>query len=101
MQWHDGHIWVDADADYVPWNPLADDRDAFRLAVKLNLTIKPYYYYDERRQESATATRSGGGMIKNIVGRFPTYGESFSEYDPEAATRLAIVRAAAEIGRLI
>jgi hypothetical protein len=99
LMWHDGHIWLDADADYVLWNPLTDDGDALRLAVKLNLVIQPYYYYDERRQQPATATRSGGGMIKNIVGIFPTYSESFTQYSPEEATRRAIVRAAAEIGK--
>ncbi len=51
------------------WNPLTDDGDALRLAVKLKMW-----------------THSGMGCFQN-------------ELDPLAATRQAIVRAAAEIGR--
>ena len=51
------------------WNPLTDDGDALRLAVKLKLW-----------------THSGMGAF-------------LDEPDPYAATRRAIVRAAAEIGK--
>jgi sugar phosphate isomerase/epimerase len=51
------------------WNPLDDDGDALRLAVQLKMW-----------------THSGMGCFQN-------------EPDPYAATRRAIVRAAAEIGR--
>lgn len=51
------------------WNPLTDDGDALRLAVKLKLW-----------------THSGMGSHHN-------------QDDPYAATRRAIVRAAAEIGK--
>jgi hypothetical protein len=54
------------------WNPLADDGDALRLAVKLNLW---------------EAVRDGY-----------QHADSWDS-DPYAATRRAIVRAAAEIGR--
>ena len=55
------------------WNPITDDGDALRLAVKLNIDAgKP-------------------GMRLRI--------EWHSWEDPYAATRRAIVRAAAEIGR--
>ena len=57
----------------VEWNPITDDGDALRLAVKLNIDAgKP-------------------GMRLRIDWR--------SWDDPYAATRRAIVRAAAEIGR--
>jgi hypothetical protein len=56
-----------------PWNPLTDDGDALRLAVKLKL-LSP-----ELDPRIATAPLD-------------------SEY-PYAATRRAIVRAAAEIGK--
>jgi hypothetical protein len=84
--------------DFIVWNPLQHDGDALRLAVKLGLSIQPYYYYDERRQIPATATKSGGGMIEDTKGVFPTYQESMTPHDPYAATRRCIVRAAAEIG---
>jgi hypothetical protein len=67
------------------WNPLKDDGDALRLAVKLCLDVTPAGDY--------TAVR-----------RFNTNDWVTEEYgldpcDPYAATRRAIVRAAAEIGR--
>lgn len=64
-----------------PWNPLTDDGDALRLAVKLR--ISPIL-----RLIGCDATDSGKGM-------------AYEKYchDDLAATRRAIVRAAAEIGR--
>lgn len=62
------------------WNPLTDDGDALRLAVKLRMDLEI-----------------------GITGCFAcTETEGATEYykdDPYAATRIAIVRAAAEIGR--
>ena len=58
------------------WNPLTDDGDALRLAVTL-------------REKLGTEITSCFG-----IGRFNSYRS-----DPFAATRLAIVRAAAEIGK--
>ena len=78
----------------VRWNPLENDGDALRLAIKVGLTVTPYYFFDERRQKPAIARRPGG-MLNDVVGAFPTYEESSLEHDPCAATRLAIVRAAA------
>jgi hypothetical protein len=65
--------WVPAGLSMVlgvPWNPLTSDADALRLAVKLEM------------------------FMLRIVIEIP-----FAEYDddPYAATRRAIVRAAAEI----
>jgi hypothetical protein len=76
------------DEHYVPWNPLDDDGDALRLAVKLMLHI--------------------GVNPGNKVFCSPTYSDKPTVHescelrgiqDPYAATRRAIVRAAAEIGR--
>jgi hypothetical protein len=63
---------------YTPmyWNPLTDDGDAFRLAVKLNLMI------DQGINHSRAIT--DGIVIDELRGA-----------DPLAATRRAIVRAAA------
>lgn len=67
------------------WNPLTDDGDALRLAVKLNMGISIPVHKTIRAdvvcfQNSAVNAREEGN-------------------DPYAATRRAIVRAAAEIGR--
>jgi len=62
-----------------PWSPLTDDGDALRLAVKLRLF-------------------ESGQLWDKVMGyRFEYEGED----DPYAATRQAIVRAAAEIGRTL
>lgn len=72
------------------WNPLLDDGDALRLAVKLRLlvecgylTVNVRYNYDEVEQWSL----DDSGVTESVHG------------DMYAATRRAIVRAAAEIGR--
>ena len=62
------------------WNPLTDDGDALRLAVKLGFHVSP---------RSVEVWRDG----KEVINIFED-GE-----DPYAATRRAIVRAAAEIGK--
>lgn len=65
-------------------NPLTDDGDALRLAVKLRLTVS-WDRYDDC--DYATATPYGTHQGYDcIVGQ-----------DPYAATRSAIVRAAAEM----
>jgi len=52
------------------WNPLTDDGDAFRLAVALRL-----------------------------MDEVPVMNSQYASVNPLAATRRAIVRAAAEVGR--
>ena len=66
----------------ISWNPLTDDGDVLRLAVKLDIPISP---------ESANGTT---WICKGDIQVFESYGN-----DPYAATRRAIVRAAAEIGK--
>jgi hypothetical protein len=65
------------DGIYVVWNPLTDDGDALRLAVDLCLSI------DFLTRSVATETPSGD-----------LFGE-LHHGDPRAATRRAIVHAAA------
>lgn len=71
------------DEDWIEWNPLEDDGDALRLAVTCKLTIT--YVANETWPDVIAIT---GHQITEQVGT-----------DPFAATRRAIVRAAAEIGR--
>lgn len=66
------------------WNPLTDDGDALRLAVKLQLQIRPNDY---------------DVMVVAHLPAYITVAEVCDHKDPYAATRRAIVRAAAEIGR--
>ena len=64
------------------WNPLTDDGDALRLTVKLSLTV--YQWADE------VCACNEKGTVNEVVARIG---------DHYAATRRAIVRAAAEIGK--
>jgi len=80
-----GMLCADGDSDYY-WNPLKSDGDALRLAVKLRIQITPGTY----NEYEATAFRAGAAEAHEKA----TMG-----YGIEAATRRAIVRAAAEIGK--
>ena len=81
-------FWANAHEGLMgPWNPLEDDGDALRLAVKLNIHLSPY----------GGETGMTAWVIREVA-------ESFDEDyggDPCAASRRAIVRAAADIGRLM
>lgn len=66
-----------------PWNPLRDDGDALRLVVKLGLDI----YHHTFPGEVEVCTSTLGGVQEDLSG------------DLNSATRRAITRAAAEIGK--
>ncbi|MBJ9709836.1 hypothetical protein [Burkholderia gladioli] len=72
---------------WVAWNPLSDDGDALRLAVKLQIDIQQFLQY--RGRVDCLVDRLGKGFGEKVSG------------DPYAATRRAITRAAAEIGARI
>jgi len=76
----DGAVFYDMENDK-EWNPLTDDGDALRLAVKLKLEGIIWY--------GDTTVASDFAETEKVQ----------HEDDPYAATRRAIVRAAAEIGR--
>jgi hypothetical protein len=69
------------------WNPLSDDADALRLAVKLGIAIYP----PEVDGDDATV---------NAPGRMSLWISEPAVADPYAATRRAITRAAAELGKV-
>jgi hypothetical protein len=81
--WHEklGYLW---DGEVWSFDPLEDDGDALRLAVKLGLTV--------RMSKHKHATEVWG------VDEWGTIGYQEHKGDPSKATRRAIVRAAAEIG---
>ncbi len=72
------------------WNPLTDDGDALRLAVKLQMCVG--IIPSNIKDGYATVTLAPANPVE--------IGETHNG-DPLAATRRAIVRAAAEIGRQI
>lgn len=67
------------------FNPLTDDGDALRLAVKLNLSMD---LFDDAIFVGYTPNCNDCDQVREELNN-----------DPYAATRRAIVRAAAEIGR--
>jgi len=79
---YDGNFWAHAEDEHPElgrrWNPLTDDGDALRLAVKLNINV---FIYDNE-----TSTGTIGVVAKD-------WGSK------EANTRRAIVRAAAELAQ--
>jgi len=78
-------LWIPADMDVGEpgywWNPLLDDGDVFRLAVKLRLRVDVDRHY-------AIVMHAWIELAREPV-----------KSNPLAATRRAIVRAAAEIGK--
>lgn len=86
-------VWTPGTSPIVPaerringqmhWNPIHDDGDALRLAVKLNLWLHVEEY-------GASARRAGGAWLGC---------EAHPYGGIEVATRRAIVRAAAAIGK--
>ncbi len=79
------------------WNPLADDGDALRLAVKLCLSIDHNHPADQQRWVAADWSGCEGcyGPVSCVEDDFE------DDSNRSAATRRAIVRAAAAIGRAI
>lgn len=84
-----GQVYVDGESwdECAGWNPLEDDGDALRLAVRLRLHI-------EWRVDGRVAV-SPRDYVADI------YITESTREDRYAATRRAVVRAAAEIGRAI
>lgn len=68
---------------WTDWNPITNDGDAFRLAVKLGMMV----YVNTKNKEVDVCADS------KSVFRFDF------DQEPYAATRRAIVKAAAEIGK--
>jgi len=96
---HDGSgrwwLSVKVGNEWHQWNPLTDDGDALRLAVKLELSILLRPYRVEVISWPQTTDVLGFGIPPTPrVIEIEPYGD-----DPQVATRRAIVRAAAEIGR--
>lgn len=70
------------------WNPLEDDGDALRLAVKLGLHVSQQLSY-------ATVCQPHGPAATRGI----SWAVPYDAADPYAATRRAIVRAAAAMAK--
>ena len=83
-QWHDAQsgllVWEPPDFMSRDWNPLTDDGDALRLAVKLGMQVD-------------VCRNTTDALVENRSCASEPHGA-----DPNGATRRAIVRAAAAIG---
>tara|TARA_B100000408_G_scaffold130853_1_gene115925 strand:+ start:2010 stop:2354 length:345 start_codon:yes stop_codon:yes gene_type:complete len=75
-------FWLDSSE----WNPIEDDSDAFRLAVELGIGFIPDYEVGEVN-------------TTYMIGRYGYNTNEEFESCPLSATRRAIVRAAAAIGK--
>lgn len=86
-----GIVYTDPEDCNHTWNPLEDDGDALRLAVKLKINLEHMEHLN----------RMPFGINAWPVGRGDCGASEDDAYldDPYAATRLAIVRSAAEIGK--
>ena len=72
------------------WQPMHDDGDALRLAVDLDLAIVPYPIYNKQKHSVLVKKN----LAEPRFEKMELHGD-----DPRAATRRAIVSAAAEIGK--
>lgn len=85
------------DDDGPLWNPLEDDGDALRLAVKIGLQVKQYPIYETPKFAAYVCE----AKWRPDAIQLEVCAESLEQYingDPYAATRRAVVRAAASIG---
>ncbi|MGL5117548.1 MAG: hypothetical protein ACRC7C_19725 [Beijerinckiaceae bacterium] len=73
------------------WNPLEWDRDALPLAVKLRMTVR----HDD--VDACIAGWYANQAAPTLDGMGPWFWKEWNGKDPAAATRRAIVKAAAEI----
>ena len=73
------------------WQPMHDDGDALRLAVDLDLAIIPYPIYNKQKHSVLVQKKN---LDEPRFEKMELHGDG-----PRAATRRAIVSAAAEIGK--
>jgi hypothetical protein len=71
------------------WNPILNDGDALRLAVKLSMDT----------DDGLSIHLADSEDRNTVVSKSKVYVREDVDSDPYAATRRAIVRAAAEIGK--
>ena len=87
----DAHEWTSPDGMLWQWNPLIDDGQALRLAVKLKMEV--YHSNDEGGAVYASYVKPNSAIAYCVE----YYDDLSHKGDPYAATRRAIVRAAAQV----
>ena len=94
--WNAGHVHTDF--GWRGWNPLTSDGDALRLAVALRIDLS--LWINLNTVTAKTHIGAGRGISLVAANSRPVNDQVEPRgADPYAATRRAIVRAAAEIGR--
>ena len=97
---YDGSLGLEVGSDNPmrcrSWNPLTDDGDALRLAVELGLSVVPYPIYQPEKHSVLVKQRRQSDTMREAN---PTQVIELYGGDPCAATRRAIVRAAAKIAK--
>lgn len=88
--WVDSGLNTQTNATPKIWNPLTDDGDALRLAVKLHLIVT----FTGANGPHVSAGKRMGPFSDEVLP-----DKLFGLDDDCAATRRAVVRAAAEIGK--
>jgi hypothetical protein len=86
-----GRMMLDFGGGVSEWNPLTDDGDALRLAVKLKIDIE--------HLDSGVHSYQNHTHLPDWADSSFAATESADESDLHAAARRAIVRSAAEIGK--
>jgi hypothetical protein len=88
-----GRVWADGKV----WNPLTNDGDALRLAVKLHIKLMPYPLMTEAKH-SVIASRRFFAPPDDDENTYVGHevAEPYGD-DPAAATRRAIVKCAAAL----
>ena len=81
------------DGQPVYWNPLTDDGDALRLAVALGMRVEYLDFTGNARARTRPRHTDQDWCVEYCM------SNDMTKKDPCAATRRAIVRAAAEIGK--
>lgn len=90
-----GSYGYGAPTSFTKWDPLRDDRDAFRLMVALKFSVRHHW--------DLNAVDVSGNVYHqpDRDERMPEFYGPDSGQDPYTATRTAIVNAAATIGRYL
>ena len=94
--WYGGAPFYVEDNEPIRWNPLEGDGDALRLAVLLSLRVEPYTGVKIHDRYPVANITDVYSLHSHNVKLSELHG-----LDPAAATRRAIVRAAAEIGKAL
>jgi hypothetical protein len=100
-----GPHYIRCSTGYQEWNPLNDDGDAFRLAVELDISItvdEPILVGTFGGTDGHKFGEYERGVEAWIVDKYDASSIEVMEIygdDKKAASRLAIVKVAAEIGK--